>query len=176
MIETPRLMLRNWRESDRGLLRQMNSDARVMRYFPKLMTPEESDAGMSRLQDHAQRHGFTFWAVDLRETSEFIGFIGLVHTPFETHFTPCVEIGWRLRPEFWNLGLATEGAQACVHFGFHDLALQEIVAFTAVQNRPSRRVMEKLGMTHDPADNFDHPRCPEGHPLRRHVLYRLKPS
>ena len=176
MIETPRLILRNWVESDRQPFRQMNADARVMRYFPKLMTPEESDAGMSRLQAHADRHGFTFWAADLRESGEFIGFIGLAHTPFEAHFTPCVEIGWRLRPEFWNRGLATEGARACVDHAFHQLALAEIVAFTAVENCPSRRVMEKLGMTHNPADDFDHPRCPEGHQLRRHVLYRLKQS
>src|ERR1017187_2268873 len=106
MIETPRLILRNWRESDRDPFRRMNADPRVMEYFPALLTPAETDAAIARLQAHADRHGFTFWAVELRRTSEFIGFTGLLHTPFETPFTPCVEIGWRLLPDFWNQGLA----------------------------------------------------------------------
>ena len=152
----------------------MNADPRVMEYFPSVMTAEESDAGLGRLQTHDERHGFTFWAVELRETGEFIGFTGLAHTPFEAHFTPCVEIGWRLLPEFWNRGLATEAARASLAFGFDKIGLVEIVAFTAMGNRRSRRAMEKLGMIHTPADDFDHPRVPEGHPLRRHVLYRLK--
>jgi ribosomal-protein-alanine N-acetyltransferase len=100
--------------------------------------------------------------------------IGLAHVPFETHFTPCVEIGWRLGPSLWNQGLATEGARECLHYAFQSLALPEVVAFTVPANRPSRRVMEKLGMSHNPADDFDHPRLPEGHVLRRHVLYRTR--
>src|SRR5215469_9268269 len=173
MIETPRLILRNWRESDREPFRLMNADSRVMRYFPALLTPEETDSAIVRLTSHCETHDFTFWSATLRETNEFIGFIGLFHTPFHAHFTPCVEIGWRLRPEFWNRGLATEGARAAAAYGFAQLDLDEIVAFTTVENRPSRRVMEKLGMTYNPVDDFDHPQVPEGHPLRRHVLYRL---
>jgi ribosomal-protein-alanine N-acetyltransferase len=173
MIETPRLILRNWRESDRDPFRRMNADPRVMEYFPALLTPEETDTAIARLQAHADRHGFTFWAVELRRTSGFIGFTGLFHTPFEAHFTPCVEIGWRLLPEFWNQGLATEAARAAADYALDHLHLPEIVAFTAVTNQRSRRVMEKLGMTHNPADDFDHPRVPAGNPLHPHVLYRL---
>jgi RimJ/RimL family protein N-acetyltransferase len=172
MIETVRLHLRDWRESDREPFRRMNSDPRVMEFFPALLSQTESDVFIQRIEAHQQRHGFTLWAVELRDTAEFIGFIGMIHTPFEAPFTPCVEIGWRLAAEFWGRGFATEGAQAVLRYGFHNLKLPEIVALTVPANQRSRRVMEKLGMTCSPSDDFDHPRLPQGHPLRPHVLYR----
>ena len=128
---------------------------------------------IDRALANMRRDGFTMFAAELRETGEFIGFIGLSVPCFEAHFTPCVEVGWRLAAAYWGRGLATEGARAALRFGFDELGLREIVSFTVPANVRSRRVMEKLGMTHDPADDFDHPSLPQGHPLRRHVLYRL---
>jgi RimJ/RimL family protein N-acetyltransferase len=173
-VETARLRLRDWRDQDREPFYRMNSDPRVMEFFPAPLSREESDALVDRIEAHQQRHGFTFFAAELRPTAQFIGFIGIVHTPFEAHFTPCVEIGWRLAAEAWGQGLATEGAQAILRFGFHDLNLPEIVSLTVPSNLRSRRAMEKLGMTCNPADDFDHPRLPQGHPLRPHVLYRAR--
>ena len=147
-----------------------------MEYFPAPLSREESDALIARIEAHQQQHGFTFFAAEVRATSQLIGFIGMVYTPFEARFTPCVEIGWRLAAEFWGQGLATEGARAVLHFGFDELKLAEIVALTVPANRRSRRVMEKLGMTCHPADDFEHPRLPPGHPLRPHVLYRVRPG
>jgi RimJ/RimL family protein N-acetyltransferase len=174
MIETPRLLLRAWRDQDREPFQRINSDPRVMEYFTSPLSPEESDALMARIAAHQQQHGFTFFAAELRPTAQFIGFVGIAHTPFEAPFTPCVEIGWRLAAESWGQGLATEGAQAVLRFAFNELKLPEIVAFTVPSNLRSRRVMEKLGMTYNPADDFDHPRLPPGHPLRPHVLYRTR--
>ena len=163
-----------WRESDRDAFAEMNSNPRVMRYFPRTLSRQDSDALFARIRAHIDRHGFGLFAVELRETGAFAGFIGLTVPTLEAHFVPCVEIGWRLLPEFWNRGLATEGARAALANGFDNLKLDEIVSFTTVSNLPSRRVMEKLGMRHDPADDFDHPGIPAGNPLRAHVLYRLR--
>jgi RimJ/RimL family protein N-acetyltransferase len=174
-IETERLLLRPWRESDREPFHRLNSDPRVMEFFPSILTPDESDAAIARYQAHFALHGFTFFAAELRETEDLIGIIGLGHTPFEARFTPCVEIGWRIAFEHWNRGLTTEAARALMRYGFEELHLPEIVALTVPTNIRSRRVMEKLGMTRDPADDFDHPLIPKGHPLRRHVLYRARP-
>ncbi len=169
MIQTERLLLRSWRAGDRDPYYRMNSDPLVMRFFPALLTREQSDAVADRIEAQLARRGFTFYAAELRETESFIGFIGLS----APGFMPGVEIGWRLAPQYWNRGLATEGARAVLRYAFENLALDEVVAFTVPANLPSRRVMEKLGMTHDPARDFDHPHVPEGHPLRRHVLYRI---
>ena len=147
-----------------------------MEYFPAPLSREESDALIARIEAHQQQHGFTFFAAEVRATSQLIGFIGMVYTPFEARFTPCVEIGWRLAAEFWGQGLATEGARAVLQFGFDELKLAEIVALTVPANRRSRRVMEKLDMTCNAADDFEHPRLPPGHPLRPHVLYRVRPG
>jgi RimJ/RimL family protein N-acetyltransferase len=155
---------------------RITSDPRVMEYFPAPLSREESDALIARIEAHQQQHGFTFFAAEVRATSQLIGFIGMVYTPFEARFTPCVEIGWRLAAEFWGQGLATEGARAVLQFGFDELKLAEIVALTVPANRRSRRVMEKLGMTCNAADDFEHPRLPPGHPLRPHVLYRVRPG
>jgi RimJ/RimL family protein N-acetyltransferase len=146
----------------------MNADPRVMEFFPACLSAEESDALLHRNEAHFARHGFGMLAAELRQTGEFAGFIGLAVPSFDAHFTPCVEIGWRLAAEYWGRGLATEGAREVIRH-----AEGEIVSFTTEQNYRSRRVMEKLGMKRDPADDFDHPELPEGHPLRRHVLYRI---
>ena len=172
MLETPRLLLRRWQESDREPFRRMNADPRVMEFFACPLSAEQSDAMIDRIQAHTALHGFGFFAAELRATGEFIGMVGLSHVPFEAHFTPCVEIGWRFAAEHWNRGYATEGAREWLRYARDDLALAEVAAFTVPANLRSRRVMEKLGMVCDPADDFEHPRLPEGHPLRRHVLYR----
>ena len=172
IIETPRLLLRPFRASDREPFARLNSDPRVMEFFPTALTADQTYAAMDRIEAHHQHHGFGLLAAELRITGKFIGYIGLAVPAFETAFTPCVEIGWRLAAEHWGHGYATEGAQALMHHAFTMLALDEVVSFTVPANLRSRRVMEKLGMTRNPAEDFDHPRIPEGHPLRRHVLYR----
>ena len=163
MIETERLILRPWRDADREPFARITADPRVMEFFPAVLTREQSDALIDRCDAHYREHGFTFFAAELRATGELIGFIGLARTPMP-HFAPLVEIGWRLGFEHWNRGLATEGARAALQYGFEQLNLPEIVAFTATANVRSRRVMEKLGMMRDPADDFDHP----GFPLATH--------
>jgi RimJ/RimL family protein N-acetyltransferase len=172
MIETERLILRPWRDADREPFSRITADPRVMEFFPAVLTREESDALVDRCDAHYREHGFTYFVAELRATGELIGFLGLAHTPLP-HLIPLVEIGWRLAFEHWNRGLATEGARAALCYGFEQLTLPEIVAFTVPANVRSRRVMEKLGMTRDPADDFDHPRIPVGNPLQRHVLYRI---
>lgn len=173
-LRTSRLHLRVWRADDRKPFAAMNGDARVMAYFPAPLSAAESDALAMHIEAGFQQRGFGFWAVEIPSVTTFAGFIGLSVPQFETHFTPCVEIGWRLAAEHWNHGYATEGAQAALAFGFDTLQLNEIVAFTAVGNVRSRRVMEKIGMSHDAGDDFDHPSVPDSHPLRRHVLYRCR--
>ena len=174
MISTPRLLLRNWQPRDRSPFATLNADPRVMQYFPSPLTSEETDLALERIAAHFERCGFGLWAAEIRATGEFAGFIGLSVPGFQTHFTPCVEIGWRVAARFWNQGLATEGALEVLRYGLGPLCLKEIVSFTAEENRPSRRVMEKIGITRDPRDDFDHPGIAEGHPLRRHVLYRMR--
>ena len=173
-IGTERLILRKWRESDREAFARMNCNPEVMEHFPALLSRQESDAMLDRAQSHLQRYGFGPWAAELRESQEFIGFISLFIPQFEASFTPCVEIGWRLVREHWGKGLAIEGARAVVRHGFQVQGLRELVSFTVPANLRSLRVMQKLGMTHDPRDDFDHPSISVGHSLRRHVLYRLK--
>ena len=172
-VKTERLILRRWRDSDRLPFQQMNADLRVMEFMPARLSSAESDALADRIEQHFEDHGFGLFAVDLVETGSFIGYIGLYVPKFHAHFTPAVEIGWRLAFDYWGKGLATEGARAALYYGFNTLGLEQIVSFTVPANLRSRRVMEKLGMTHNPHDDFDHPRLPEGHPLRRHVLYRV---
>jgi RimJ/RimL family protein N-acetyltransferase len=173
-LHTQRLLLRRWRPEDRAPFAAMNADPRVMEHFPSLLSREQSDASVDRIEKHFQDHGWGLWAVEAPGVATFAGFIGLNIPPYETHFTPCVEIGWRLAAEYWGRGYATEGARAALALGFAELGLAEIVSYTVPGNQRSRRVMEKIGMTHDPGDDFDHPRVPAGHPLRRHVLYRVR--
>ncbi len=171
-IRTPRLLLRSWRDADLPAFAALNADPEVRRWFPGTLTRAESDAQAARLQAHIAAHGFGFWAVEVPGVAPFVGFVGLVHVPFPAPFTPAVETGWRLAREHWGRGYATEAARAALAHGFGPLALPEVVAFAVPGNRASRRVMERIGMGHDPADDFDHPGMPEGTPLRRHVLYR----
>ena len=172
-IRTERLLLRRWRDSDRLPFQTMNADPRVMEFMPSLLHAVESDALVDRAQAHFDRHGFGPFAVELLEDETFAGFIGLSIPAFEAPFMPAVEVGWRLASDCWGRGLATEGARAVVRYGFEELGLDSLVSFTVPKNLRSRRVMEKIGMTHDPRDDFDHPLLSEGHPLCRHVLYRL---
>ena len=172
MLETERIRLRRWREADREPFAALNADPLVMEHFPGPLTREESDAMIARIEAGIEERGFGFLAAEERQTGAFLGFIGLSSPRFEAPFTPCVEIGWRLARSGWGRGLATEGARAALAWGFEELGLDEIVAFTVPENVRSRRVMEKLGMTHDPGDDFEHPSFPDGDGLRRCVLYR----
>ena len=173
-LRTERLVLRDWTDSDRPAFANLNGDLRVTEFLPRPLSLRESDELFEKIQNHIRAHAFGLYAVELPGEYSFIGYIGLAIPSFEAKFTPCVEIGWRLAAEHWNQGLATEGARAAVHHAFKNLGIPELVSFTVPANQPSRRVMEKLGMTRDPAEDFEHPRLPEGHPLRRHVLYRLR--
>ena len=172
-LRTERILLRQWKLSDRRPFAAMNRDPQVMQYFPSLLNRRQSDLMVNRVEVHFKEHGFGLWAAELRATKEFIGFIGLSVPRFHAAFMPCVEIGWRLAPAYWGLGLATEGAKAVVCHAFAFLKLRELVSFTVPANHRSRRVMEKIGMLHNADEDFDHPKIPEGHSLRRHVLYRL---
>lgn len=175
-IRTERLWLRRWLPEDRGPFAALNADPRVMEHFPSVLTREESDALIGRVEDHFAERGFGFWALEVPGVTPFAGFVGLGVPRFETSFTPCVEIAWRLAAEHWGRGYAPEAARAALAFGFAELGLAEIVSFTVPANHRSRRVMEKIGMTRDLDGDFDHPALPEGHPLRRHVLYRISPA
>lgn len=173
-LATARLVLRRWRAADLAPFAALNADPRVTEHLGGPLRRAASDALAARIEDHFARHGFGLWAVEIRGGAPFAGFVGLSVPSFEAPFTPCVEVGWRLAAAHWGRGYATEAAHGALEFGFATLGLAEIVSFTVPRNLRSRRVMERLGMTHDPADDFDHPLLPRGHPLRRHVLYRLR--
>ncbi len=175
ILATERLVLAPWTDQDLAPFAALNADPDVMRYFPKTLTTEESDAMVGRLQGMWADHGYGFSAVRRREDDAFIGMVGIQKVlNLDFPFAPTVEVGWRLAKAFWRQGYAREAAQAALAHGFDVLELNEIVAFTAVPNQPSQAVMKSLGMTRDPADDFLHPLLTEGHPLRPHVLYRLK--
>lgn len=176
MLRTERLVLRRWKDSDREPFAALNAAPRVMEFFPSTLTREECDAMIDRIERHFEERGFGLWSVEVQGGPSCIGFVGLWTPTFEAHFTPCVEIGWRLAYESWGNGYAPEAARAALRFGFENLGLDEIVAMAVAGNHRSRRVMDKLGMTYDPNDDFDHPRFESGHPLQRHVLYRLPRS
>ena len=165
--------MRPWREADLDDFAALNCDPRVMEFLPQCLSRQESDAMAARIAEHFDRHGFGLWVVEVPDLAPFIGFVGLSIPRFESHFTPCVEIGWRLACEHWGRGYATEAANAVLAFGFESLQLDQIVSFTVPKNVRSRRVMERIGMTCSPRDNFAHPNLPDGHPLRAHVLYRI---
>ena len=175
-LNTPRLILRHWQEIDRAPFAAMNADPVVMHYFPAPLTPEQSDEAIERYRAGFEREGFSFFAAVLRETNTFVGLIGLqtMRDLVPNLPQPAVEIGWRLAQSCQRQGLATEGGHAIVDYAFNQLALPEVVAITALPNTPSRRVMEKLGMTYSPDLDFDHPRVPPGHPYQRHALYTLR--
>jgi RimJ/RimL family protein N-acetyltransferase len=172
ILATPRLRLRRWLPEDREPFATLSADPEVMEYFPAVLSCQECDEVLDRNEAHFERHGFGWWAAE--HQGKFIGSIGLAVPRFEAAFTPCVEVGWFLARPWWGQGFATEGARAALDYGFGALGLPEIVAFTVPGNLRSRRVMEKLGMIY--AQDFDHPSLPDGHPLQRHVLYRLRAS
>lgn len=173
IIETPRLIIRNWQECDFEAFAAMNADPEVMFHFPSCLTEQESRKFFERLKSIFEEYGHTFYACERKDRGECIGFIGTAPVFFEAPFTPATEIGWRLSRAHWGQGFATEGALAVLRHAFHTLKLSEIVSFTVVNNRASRRVMEKIGLTHNSNDDFDHPRLELSSPLLRHVLYRI---
>jgi RimJ/RimL family protein N-acetyltransferase len=170
---TQRLLLRPWRAQDREPFAQLNADPEVMEHFPRVLSCRESDATADRVDRHFREHGFGPWAVEVQGGAPFIGFVGLLQVGFDAPFTPAVEMLWRLARSSWGHGYATEAAREACRIAFVELRLPALVAFTVPGNTRSRAVMERLGMTHDPRDDFDHPELSEGDRLRRHVLYRL---
>lgn len=173
MPETPRLLMRRWLESDREPFAALNADPVVMRYFPSTLSREQSDGMIDRIEQHFDEHGYGLWAIERRDRGEFLGFVGLKLATFEAAFTPAVEVGWRLARNAWGHGFASEAASAALAAGFEAFGLDEIVSMTAVLNVRSQRVMQRIGMHRDAADDFEHPLVAERHPLRAHVLYRL---
>lgn len=176
-IETERLVLRSWEERDRSPLAAVLGDPEVRRFYPTVLTPEQAGAQLDFSLARQQEVGFHFGAAELKSTGRFVGFIGLGHIPDDERAAmkgnPVIEVGWQFDKSVWGQGLAPEGARAWLDYGFATLGLPEIVAFTFEGNLPSQRVMEKIGMTRDPAADFEHPRLAPGHPLRPHVLYRI---
>lgn len=166
------ILLRQWRDDDVEPFAAMNADAEVMRHFPALLTREQSEATYRRLRGQIEERGWGLWVLEV--DGVFAGFTGLAVPSYTTPFTPCVEVGWRLRREFWGRGLAFRAASQAIDYGFGTLGLAEIVSFTAVGNLRSRRLMERLGLQRDLAGDFEHPLVPEGHALRPHVLYRRR--
>lgn len=173
-IETDRLILRRWCDDDRAAFAAINADPLVMEYFKEPLSRAESDGFIDRIENLFDQNGYGFWAVAEKDGGRLIGLTGLAPVMFDAPFVPAVEIGWRMASDVWGRGYALEAARAALDAGFYRLGLPEIVAFTTASNQKSRRVMEKLGMVYDPAADFGHPKLPEDHPLRPHVLYRAK--
>ena len=171
-FETDRLILRQWDATDRSPFAALNSDPAVMEHFPALLDRSASYAMAGRFESAIAERGWGFWAVETKEASQFIGFVGLNIPAAELPFSPCVEIGWRLASLFWGMGFATEAASAALRIGFDVLELPEIVSFTALSNIRSQAVMERLGMKRSPV-TFQHPGVPPENPLQEHCLYRL---
>lgn len=172
-IETERLLLREWKESDKNPFFKLNQDSRVMEFFPALWDQETVNSFMDRMNEQLIERQYTLWAVEEKKSEACIGFIGLNYVSWNAHFTPCVEIGWRLAYDFWGQGFAPEGAFAVLDYAFQQLKIKKIVAFTTKDNYRSRRVMEKIGMTRDIQGDFLHPKLQPNHPLALHVLYTL---
>jgi RimJ/RimL family protein N-acetyltransferase len=173
VLTTTRLILRPWQESDHASFSAMAADPEVMAHLLPLTSPQAITGWIHRQQTHLAENGFCLWAMASKESGELMGAAGLMRISYKAHFSPAVEVGWRLARRFWGKGYAPEAAGAALQFGFEHMGLTEIVANTVPSNHNSRRVMEKLGMSNDPADDFDHPLVPEGNPLRRQMLYRL---
>jgi RimJ/RimL family protein N-acetyltransferase len=175
-LHTPRLLLREWRDADAEPFAEMSGDPAVMQFLVPFVDRAAMDAWVAAARTHWRERGFGPWVVELPGEAPLIGVVGLSHLRFALPFAPAVEAAWRLAHPYWGKGFAHEAARVAIDDGFGRLGLDEIVAFTVPANRASRRIMEKLRMTRDPAEDFDfeHPRLPPGHPLRRHVLYRLR--
>jgi len=173
-IETQRLILRDWEKTDLELFRQLNSDEKVMEYLPKTLSYEETDLFYETIRKEFRDYNFGLYAVEVKDNKEFIGFIGFHRATFDSDFTPCIEIGWRLRKDAWGKGYATEGGKACLQFGFEELGFEEVYSFTAQINGPSQNVMEKLGMSY--VKDFNHPKVDSHSSLYKHVLYKIDKS
>jgi RimJ/RimL family protein N-acetyltransferase len=173
-LASERLLLRPWRDNDRAPFAELNADPRVTATLAGPLSRAESDVFANRIAAHIDEHGWGLWAVEVPGRADFIGYVGLSRPRFEAAFTPCVEVGWRLLFDHWGHGYATEAARVALGFGFTVLDLPEIVSFTTVSNTRSRAVMERIGMSHDPTQDFDHPSLAAEHPLRQHVLYRKR--
>lgn len=174
-LETQRLILRSFQMADLDAMAAIDADPKVCEFLPALGTRENTAAGIQRIMDHEHQKGFSLYAVELKTTHEMIGWIGLMTPSFDAHFTPAVEVGWRLASQHWSQGYATEGAKTVLDYAFTTLGLEEVVSFTVKNNLASRCVMKKIGLHHDLRDDFNHPRL-SGHRLEQHVLYRLKRS
>lgn len=174
MLETPRLILRQWEDRDKKPFAALNADPEVMRFFPATLTKTESDNLVEKFSEGIEVSGWGFWAVELKTTRQFVGCVGLYPQPDKFEFSPCTEIGWRLGKAYWHQGLAMEAAKTCLEFAFEELALDEVVSFTAKLNTPSERLMQRLGMKK--TGEFMHPALPLDHRLAQHVLYRVMRS
>ncbi|MEV4219793.1 GNAT family N-acetyltransferase [Nonomuraea sp. NPDC049725] len=172
-VETERLIMRRWREADREPFAALNADPEVMEHFPATLSRAESDAFADKIEQRFDEHGYGLWALEVRESGEFIGFTGLALQTFDAPFLPAVEIGWRLARKAWGHGYAVEAARRAAAHAFGEAGLTEIISMTALTNTRSQAVMRRLGMTRDHSCDFEHPSVPEGSPLRPHVLYRL---
>lgn len=173
IIQTDRLILRQWKETDLEPFAQLNADPRVMEHFPSIKTFEESSQEYEAILEHFKKHGYGWWAVSEKNKTHFIGFIGLRYIDFPASFTPAIEIAWRLAYDYWGRGYATEGALGSLKYGFEVLQVPEIISFTSIPNTRSQAIMKRIGMQHDPQHDFDHPKLPKGHKLSRHVFYRI---
>jgi RimJ/RimL family protein N-acetyltransferase len=171
-LRTERLLLRRWRAADLEPFASINADPAVMEHFPALLSLEQSAALIARIERCFEDRGYGLWAVELPAQAELVGFVGLAPVDIDVAFAPAVELGWRLARPFWERGIATEAAEAAIAFGIDELRLPGLVAYTSERNLRSRRVMERLGMQRDPAEDFMHPMLAAGHPLAPHVLYR----
>lgn len=174
IIETERLILRTWKKEDTEAYFQINQDPKVIEFLRGSLTMEQVSDFIPAVNSHGDKHGYTLWAACLKETGELIGFIGLNYTDWESHFTPAVEVGWRLGSQYWGKGFATEGAKGSLEYGFKQCGLKEIVSFTVPANVRSIRVMEKIGLKRDLNGDFAHPKLAADHPLSQHILYRLR--
>ena len=173
-ISDSRIVLRRWRDSDLLAFAAMNADPEVMRHFPATLNSRESADLLTRIRQHFDQHGYGVWALEITGQLPFAGFVGLLQVNFEAHFSPAVEIAWRLVHSAWGKSYATKAALRVLHHAFEELQLEEVVSFTVPANQRSQAVMQRIGMHTHIEDNFEHPRLPTGHPLREHVLYRLK--
>jgi len=171
-FETSRLRLRQWRDQDFKAFAKMNADAKVMEYYPSIITSEQSDELADKIQERIKENGWGFWALELKSTNTFIGFTGLNEPSYDLPVTPCIEIGWRLARKHWGNGYVTEAARKCLDVAFESLKLSTVYSFTSIQNKKSEAVMQRLNML-NLEQNFEHPIIPIGNPLREHVLYKI---
>lgn len=171
VLETSRLILRDWQQSDLEPFCQLNADEEVMNFFPNTLTTEQTLTLHQAIETEFNEYGFGLYAVEVKENNDFIGFIGFHRATFDADFTPCVEIGWRLKKVAWGKGYATEGAKACLQYGFRHLRFNDIYSFTADINTPSKNVMKKIGLNF--IKTFDHPKIEDSSPLKKHVLFHI---